>query len=526
MHYLSRLIGGRAVVFAALALASFLHAHAATEANQPETVAVAVPETGPNRVENSVVRVFSTRRLPDLGKPWSKQAASEVSGTGVIIEGNRILTNAHVVLYASQVQVQGSQSGDKLSARVEAIAPGIDLAVLKVEDDSFFTTRPPLPRANTLPEVKDPIIAIGYPTGGSSLSITKGIVSRIEFANYNYSVAGLRIQIDAAINPGNSGGPAVMGDKMIGLAFSTLSGAQNIGYIIPCEEIELFLQDIADGHYDGKPAMYDGVQTLENPALRASLKLDKSVGGVVVREPYGSSPDYPLKPWDIITKIGDTPIDDQGKVKLGASLQVSYLYQVQKIAQNGKLPLTVVRGGKEVAVTLPVPTQRARVLPNLQGNYPDYFIYGPMVFASGTEDFMNALTSGTNSGTVHTSLELSDSPLATRRGAPPAFAGEELVIVPSPFFPHKLSTGYSSPAGQVVKAVNGIAVKNLRHLVEILRDAKDDYVSIEFSSRFAEKKVFPRQEMAAATEEVLNDNGVRAQGSPDMLAVWNTKTVP
>ena len=86
----------------------------------------------------------------------------------------------------------------------------------------------------------------------------------------------MRIQIDAAINPGNSGGPAIAGDKMIGLAFSKLGGdTQNIGYIIPNEEVDLFLKDIADGHYDGKPAMYDELQTLENPALRDYLKLDK-----------------------------------------------------------------------------------------------------------------------------------------------------------------------------------------------------------------------------------------------------------
>ena len=97
-------------------------------------------------LENTVVKVFSTSRAPDLYKPWAKQAPRESTGTGVIIEGKRILTNAHVVSYASQVQVQANQSGDKISATVEAIAPGIDLAVLKLDDESFFDTRPPLRR--------------------------------------------------------------------------------------------------------------------------------------------------------------------------------------------------------------------------------------------------------------------------------------------------------------------------------------------------------------------------------------------
>ena len=214
------------------------------DVSQPAAAAAPAPvESKSDVVANSVVKIFSTARYPDTYKPWTKQAPSEVTGSGVVIKGKRILTNAHVVLYASQVQVQANQSGNLVSATVEAIAPGMDLAVLKLDDDSFFNSHPPLEWAATLPEVQDSVMVYGYPLGGTSLSITKGIISRIEFAAYNYPMAGLRIQIDAAINPGNSGGPAVVGEKMIGLAFSRLTGnAENIGYIIPCEEIDLFLK--------------------------------------------------------------------------------------------------------------------------------------------------------------------------------------------------------------------------------------------------------------------------------------------
>ena len=176
----------------------------------------ALAETNADTIENSVVKVFSTALYPDLYKPWTKRAPNELTASGVVIEGKRILTNAHVVLYSSQVQVQANQAGDKLSAKVEVIGPGIDLAILKLDDETFFDSHRPLPRASTLPEIKDGVLAYGYPTGGNSLSITKGIVSRIEFAPYGAFVSGLRIQIDAAINPGNSGGPAVVGEKMIG----------------------------------------------------------------------------------------------------------------------------------------------------------------------------------------------------------------------------------------------------------------------------------------------------------------------
>jgi S1-C subfamily serine protease len=468
----------------------------------------------PGVVENSVVKIFSTIRAPDVSRPWAKSSPNDATGSGVVVEGRRILTNAHVVLYASQVQVQANQSGDKVSATVVAIAPGIDLALLKLDDESFFDKHPPLSRLATLPDVKDAVMAYGYPTGGSNLSITKGIVSRIEFTSYNFPVGGLRIQIDAAINPGNSGGPAVVGEKMIGLAFSTLSNAQNIGYIIPNEEVELFLKDVADGRYDGKPAMHDELQTLENPALRAFLKLPAGVSGMVVHEPFGK--ESPLKPWDVITRIGEVQVDDQGMVQLGPNLRVRFQYLVQKLAREGRLALSIVRAGKPMSLSLPVGSNRRVMVPDLQGAYPPYFIYGPVVFSVASQQLLSA-------GGRGSMLNMLGSPLFTRMLDPPAFPDEELVVVASPFLPHKTAKGYDSPQGAVVKTINGVAVKNLRHAVELLRDSRSEFLSIDFDRRGGEAIVFSRKELDAATEELLSDSGIRSQGSPDLLKVWTAK---
>ena len=484
----------------------------------PAPIAAASPDAKPGAIENSVVKIFSTMRYPDPFHPWSKQSPSESTGSGVVIEGNRILTNAHVVLYASQVQIQANQSGDKISATVVAMAPGIDLAVLKLDDESFFDTHPPLARASTLPDIKDPVLAYGFPSGGNSLSITKGIISRIEFMSYNSFTFGLRIQIDAAINPGNSGGPAIAGDKMIGLAFSTLNNAQNIGYIIPNEEVELFLKDIADGTYDGKPMIYDEMQKFQNPALHAYLKVEKGVEGFLVHEPFETSADYPLKKWDVITRIGDSAVDDEGMIKLGANLRVRFEYLIQKLSRHGTVPLTVWRAGKSIPIKLPVLLGRPMLVRDLKGSYPSYFVYGPLVFSEVTTQMLAGVNRDSNEG-----LAFSGSPLITRKGDRPAFPGEQLVVISSPFFPHKLAKAYWPPVGWVVTTVNGIPIKNLNHLVAVLRDLKDEFVTFDFAGRGVETSVFPRREMIAATDEILNDNGVRAQGSPDTLTVWNEK---
>ncbi len=507
----------RLLITAGFAAGSTLHA-----ADSATTVA-ATNAAVTGVIENSVVKIFSTARYPDPYKPWTKQSPVEATGSGVVIEGKRILTNAHVVDYASQVQIQANQAGDKISATVEFIAPGIDLAVLKLDDEKFFETHPPLPRAKTLPGIKDAVMAYGFPEGGNSLSITKGIVSRVEVTAYHFPLFGLRIQIDAAINPGNSGGPAVVGDKMIGLTFSRLTEADNIGYIIPCEEIDLFLADIADGHYDGKPAMYETMQTLENPALRAFLKLGPGVEGMVVQKPYQDEAAYPLKQWDVITKIGNAPVDDQGMIKVGNDLRVFFEYEIQHIVTNGTVALTVVRAGKEQDVRLPVSANYPRLIPGLVNTYPSYFIYGPLVFSAATDDYLGGYLRSKYAVNVMSSLSYAANPLITRMADQPAFPGEGLVVIASPFFPHKLAQGYSSPRSQVVKTVNGLPVKNLQHLVEILRDAEAEFITIECNTRAGETMVFPRAQMLAATDEILTDNGVRAQGSADTLAIWNAK---
>ena len=190
-----------------------------------------------------------------------------------------------MVTYASQLFVESNQSSDKLPARSRRSARASTWPCSSSRTSRSSTSGRRCARTEALPEVKETVLVYGYPQGGSTLSITKGIVSRIECTGYGEDAAGLRVQVDAAINPGNSGGPALVNGKMVGLIFSKLTQADNIGYIIPSEEIDLFLKDVADGRYDGKPAMHEPLQTLENDALRGFLRLDKKTQGMVVHDP-------------------------------------------------------------------------------------------------------------------------------------------------------------------------------------------------------------------------------------------------
>ena len=473
----------------------------------------------------SVVKIFAKLRDPDVFRPWTKSSPREVTGSGVVITGKRILTNSHMVNHASEIFIQPDKSSDRISVTVDVLAPEIDLALLKLGDESFFETHPALRQNAKLPSLQQTTVVYGYPEGGTEMSITRGIVSRVEFVEYYMGTEGLRIQVDAAINPGNSGGPALVDGQMIGIVFSKLQQADNIGYIIPVEEIALFLADVKDGHYDGKPLLVDEFQRLENDALRAKLKLDKKAAGVMVRRIHASAVAYPLKAGDVITRIGDHAIDNAGSVQIDGDRLVKFQYLVQRLTRGNTIPLTILRDGRELKIDLPVNRDGNRwLVPILGAGTPSYFIFGPLVFTEATDNYVRYLAQSDEPVSRIMWNLSSGNPPFTRYGERPSVPGERIVIVAHPMFTHKISKGYREPYADAIAEVNGTRIRNLKHMVELLRDATGEFVEFKFACKYTDTIVFQRKDALDATDEVLSDNGIRQQCSPDIAPIWNAKT--
>ncbi len=466
-------------------------------------------------VRSILFKITATTRSPDFFQPWNKYKASEVSGTGFLIAGNRILTNAHVVRYATQIYVQADQSDQRIAAEVVSSSQSIDLAVLKLEDESVLSDRTALQLQGNLPRVRSDVTVYGYPIGGDQLSVTKGIVSRVEYVG-----AMLRTQIDAAINPGNSGGPAISDGKVVGVAFSGLKQADNIGYLIPSTEVNAFLDDVADNEYTGRPTFWDSLQTVENPALRTWLGLPKTTGGLMVSSLQSSSPDNPLQVGDVITKLGPHAIDSKGLVKVGDSLNLSFRYYIPELIEAGKLPVTVWRKGVEKEVKIPVEVRPPLLMAPLDGSYPRFAIIGPLAFEAVSGEFSAILAQAQGSAQL---LSTRGSPLIEDAFRWKTDPDQELVVIPSPPFAHRLMKGYSPPFISCVKEINGTKVRNLKHLVELIRDCKDEFLTISFYDRSAEILVFNRAEYIESTEDILTDNNIRKQFSDDLETVWRKK---
>jgi S1-C subfamily serine protease len=161
-----------------------------------------------SRIFDSIIKIYCTHSEPDYLIPWQKLHQSTSTSSGFVIAiskgERRIMTNAHSVEYGSILQVQRRGGSEKYEAVVEAIGQECDLALLAVHDPAFWAG---LGGENVLefgelPEIQDDVEVLGYPTGGDSMSVTSGVVSRVEMQEYvQAGMHLLSIQIDAAINP-------------------------------------------------------------------------------------------------------------------------------------------------------------------------------------------------------------------------------------------------------------------------------------------------------------------------------------
>src|SRR5437762_5963227 len=287
----------------------------------PAVIPVPMVPPQPNGpVQKSLVRITATEVEPDYKAPWNSGVVQRGVGAGFVIEGNRIMTNAHVVSNSRYLTVERDGDPNKYPAKVQFVAHDCDLALITVADPDFFKNMLPL-KFGGIPELESTVSAYGYPIGGERMSVTTGIVSRIDFQLYTHSSIDqhLAIQISAQINPGNSGGPVMQNTKVVGVAFQGYSGdvAQGVAYMVPTPVINRFLKDVSDGRYDGYVDLGITYGKLQNPAQRKFLGLKDDDRGVLVETVVAAGPCAKiLQPGDVLLSIDNHPIASDGNVEL------------------------------------------------------------------------------------------------------------------------------------------------------------------------------------------------------------------
>ncbi len=422
-----------------------------------------------------VVNIDVSVLFPDFREPWNAGQPSGGSGTGFLIGKNRFLTNAHVISNATKIVIRTSNDPRPHPARVVHVAHDCDLALIEAEDGTPFEGMKPLTFGG-IPKLNTEVIAVGYPIGGERISVTRGVVSRIDFNTYSHSEVDshLAIQVDAAINPGNSGGPVLQEGKVVGVAFQGYSGrvAQNVGYMIPVPVIQRFLKDVEDGKYDHYVDLAISDFPIENSAQKKALGIGEDGVGVMVAEvePAGSAGGA-LQRGDVLLALDGNPVLNNGLLRFDGELMDMSEVVERKFAGD-KLKVSFLREGrkmeKEIELTRFVPYVK---LGSQYNQRPRYIVYAGLVFQPMDRNLVDAHQVRDSTANYLFDNYLTDK-LYVDRPEP---------VMLTTVLSDEVNAYLAPYAQSVVDEINGVKIRSLQDVADALQkeDVKKDFVVIK-----------------------------------------------
>ncbi len=451
------------------------------------------------KISSSVVKIFTVSVRPNYYQPWQMRAQQFSTGSGVIIQDNLILTAAHVVANGVYLEVKKSSNPKKFIAHVKWISHDSDLALLEVEDKEFFEDTKPL-KIGAVPHRQDGVAVYGYPQGGNEISITQGIISRIEQTVYVHSDFDLlSLQIDAAINPGNSGGPVFDQEgNIIGITMQSLTSADNIGYLVPTPIIKHFLDDIKDGRYDGFPDDGLYIQTMENENLKAHYKMNGRTGVLVTQVVPNSSSDGYIRKDDILLEIDGISVSDNATVLIEGNGRVAANYLIRSHHINENFEVTLLRDGK--VLTLKIPAKPlVSLIPFEHDRLPKYYIFGGVVFMPLSKNYL--FEWGRN-WVQKAPIRFVD---IMKNGNFPNEEHQEIVFLQS-VLADRENTGYEL-SHAIVTEVNGKKITDFDNLVKSIEESSNSDVKIALQG--GSMIILNQQKAQAANERLLQRYGIK-----------------
>ncbi len=439
-----------------------------------------------------VVKVFATTQDPDYDSPWQSRSPTNGTGSGVVVGKNEILTGAHVVANATFIQVQKISDPDKAIAQVKAICHDADLALLEVIDDRFLEDVDPV-EIGELPDLRDKVSVVGFPIGGEEISITEGVVSRVEMQRYTHSQRSLlAVTVDAAINEGNSGGPVLMQGRVVGIAFQVLSNAENIGEIVPAPIIRHFLEGVRIGRHERVPGLGLRTQNLENRKLREQVGLTNRDSGVLVSKVDFEGSCYGLlEPRDVLLEVDGHPIANNGTIRYRKRFRTRYDVLLSDHYVGDLLELTIQRDGERRKVRVGLKPLDFLVPRFSHDKLPKYFVYAGLVFQTLTRDFLATWDEWWNKAPKEF---LCHYYMGERS------ADRREVVTLTQILADEINLGYAHLYNEGVIAVNGRMPRDMADFVAVV-EGSTDRVEIETSSQGI--IMFDPAEVRAATPRIL-----------------------
>lgn len=444
-----------------------------------------------------IVRIEADFLVPDYRTPWQTGRPTSGNGTGWLVGKNRFITNAHVVSNSTEIHIRTTDDPKPYRARILFIAHDCDLAMLEAEDAERFAKVKPL-ELDGVPKLNTEVITVGYPVGGERVSVTRGVVSRIDFQSYSHSGIDqhLAIQVDAAINPGNSGGPVLQNNKVVGVAFQGYSGAvaQNVGYMIPVPVVNRFLKDVEDGRYDHYMDLAITDFPIENAAQIKALGLeDNGIGVMVGNVDSASCAGGILEVGDVILAIDGSPVYNNGLIRMDGEMMDMNEVVERKFAGD-KIKVKIQRKGKPLEVEIALKRYLPYLILGEQYNQrPRYVVYAGLLFQPMNRNLMEA--HGIRDPLVNYWFDN----YVTKE----LYKERPEVVILTTILPDEVNSYLQGYQHSIVDEINGVKIKSLKDVDEAIKKKDGDGKFVVVKLLEVNRPLVLRRDLADAAQPLI-----------------------
>lgn len=430
-------------------------------------------------VKDTVVQVFTLIDAFNWVEPYKTPKQGVSAGSGFFIDDKGyIVTNYHVVSQASSVKIQIPSFGrHQFDVDIVGVYPDKDVALLKLTQASFNDITKKLGKISYL-HLGDSdsvlrtqeVLALGYPLGHERLKSTLGIVSGRERSGF--------IQITAALNPGNSGGPSLDSDgKVVGINFAIISGAQNVGYIIPVNEIKSALRDMKTQQLLRRPVLGCAF-TVSTPEMVRYLG-NPEPGGWYIAEVFDNTILHKtgIKDRDMLYEINGYRLDLYGEISVPWSEdKISGIDFLNRFTVGDEIFFVVYRNGERKDFSFKLDNEYLppirKIYPEYESDEIDYEVLGGLVVMSLTLNHVSIFGNKNISMLDYIRPEnqsaIHDPALVVTHILPNSQAQKARIITP----------------GSIIEEVNGKEVKTLYDFRNIVSECKqDDYLTIRTKNK-------------------------------------------